>query len=167
MGLDDAVDVDQTSGTDNNGDGQDDSTISQEDMDGDGLLAFRDKDTDGDGISDINENGDFNGDGVNDRLQAEVEVQAVSGSGSVGYLLFGGLILVLWSRGIGKTSSKKTSSKKRSNRKIKTNKAYFALVLFPVSLSTQAACSDSTCWYVGAGLGQASKTPETAIDFLE
>ena len=145
-GLDDAVDVDQTLGTDSNGDGQDDSTISLEDMDGDGLLAFRDKDTDGDGITDINENGDFNGDGVNDRLQAEVEVQAVSGSGSLGYLLIGGLILVLWSR---------------SNRKLKIHKAVLALVLLPISLSTQAACSDSTCWYVGAGVGQASKTPES------
>ncbi|MCW8880303.1 MAG: outer membrane beta-barrel protein, partial [Kangiellaceae bacterium] len=147
-GLDDSVDVDQTSGTDTNGDGQDDSTISQEDMDGDGLLAFRDRDTDGDGIADINENGDFNGDGINDRLQAEVEVQAVSGSGSFGYLIFGGLVLVLWSR---------------SSRKIKVRKRLAVLVLLPASLSAQAACSDSTCWYVGAGFGQATKTPSTEM----
>ena len=50
-GIDDAVDVDSTSGTDANGDGIDDA-FNLLDSDGDGLPNYRDLDSDGDGIQD-------------------------------------------------------------------------------------------------------------------
>ncbi|MDN3648817.1 choice-of-anchor L domain-containing protein [Reinekea marina] len=52
------------------------------DIDNDGLPAYRDVDTDGDGFSDDVENGDFNNDGINDRLQKMPALKtAVSGVG--------------------------------------------------------------------------------------
>ena len=65
-GIDDAFDVDQTGGTDANGDGVDDS--GPPDFDGDGAPDFLDLDSDNDGRSDVIEAGlvDANGDGWSD-----------------------------------------------------------------------------------------------------
>ncbi|TQV80224.1 Ig-like domain-containing protein [Aliikangiella coralliicola] len=146
-GLDDAVDVDSTNGTDSNGDGQDDSTISGDDIDGDGVLAFRDSDTDGDGISDINENGDFNGDGVNDRLQAVVEVRATSGGGSMGVVIILFLLLAL-------------AHRKKFTRKL--------VILFCAGSAFSAQAFENcdsdtgeTCWYAELGVGRSHFDPVT------
>ncbi|WP_196137753.1 Ig-like domain-containing protein [Aliikangiella sp. G2MR2-5] len=145
-GLDDAVDVDFTGGQDLNGDGQDDATISLVDLDGDGKLAFRDTDTDGDGIPDINENGDFNNDGVNDRLQAVPEVTATSGGGSMGSGLLVLLALVLLTR--------------KSFNKLAIP-SLMALMIFNTNASEN--CISENCWYTGLGIGYAKKSPETSL----
>ncbi len=64
------------------------------DTDGDGQPDYRDLDSDGDGYLDEDENGDFDGDGINDRLQqGEGELSSgVRGVGSVGWL---GLLVLL------------------------------------------------------------------------
>jgi len=154
-GLDDAVDVDSTMGTDNNGDGLDDDAISIADLDGDGILAYRDSDTDGDGIADINENGDFNNDGINDRLQVEVEVKATSGGGSAGILLMMMILLLVFSQ--RKTTVVSNSSKLSASKLMLVVTSFFAL-------SSQAAgiCDDKNakCWSIKIGVGQAQFQPE-------
>jgi len=148
-GLDDAVDVDFTGGIDADGDGQDDATFSTEDLDGDGLLAFRDTDTDGDGIPDSSENGDFNNDGVNDRLQVHVEVTATSGSGAL-FGLIGLLFLVNLVRRIRLTAKSLI-------------KPMIILAAF-MTFSTNAQDVDNSetnqqDWYAGFGIGQARFDP--------
>ncbi len=141
--------------TDSDNDGIPDSEEGNVDTDNDGLADYRDLDSDNDGVPDANENGDWNKDGINDRLQAERElITKVKGhsAGSADLVLL--LILSL-----------------------------FALFrwrkLLPVLLtmgalgvgSTQAAesvCqpedafefSFPECWYVGAGLGIATLNPD-------
>jgi outer membrane protein OmpA-like peptidoglycan-associated protein len=97
-GIDDAYDVDVTGGTDANNDGIDDALLDLSDMDGDGILNFRDTDSDGDGYSDGEENGDFNSDGVPDYIQIDTGLRtALDGNGgSFNPLsLFGVLMLLL------------------------------------------------------------------------
>ena len=163
-GLDDAVDVDMTGGVDSDGDGQDDSTISTEDMDGDGLLAYLDTDTDGDGISDINENGDFNNDGVNDRLQAETVVTATSGGGALGIISFLAFIAVMGRKFRICVNHLTVAWLRRKSVKL------LGLAALLISFNANAACGDETsestdsdsCWYFGIGLGQSSLDPQVA-----
>lgn len=144
-GIDDAVDVDQTAGVDQNNNGQDDSTISNTDLDGDDVLAYRDSDTDGDGILDSSENGDFNNDGINDRLQVPVEVKATSGgSFSTGIVMM--LSIVALCR----------------RRKLLKKTVLIALSLIPFTLSAETG-DKKKWWYAGLSLGQASFEPQTAM----
>lgn len=76
------------------------ASVSLIDIDNDGLPAYRDVDTDGDGFSDDMEDGDFNNDGINDRLQKMPSLKtAVSGVGigslGVEYLMLLPLLLLL------------------------------------------------------------------------
>ena len=92
-GFMDVVDVSVLNGTAG-------SSVSLIDIDGDGLPAYRDVDTDGDGFTDDMEDGDYNNDGINDRLQKMPSLKtAVSGIGigSLGleYLLLLPLLLGL------------------------------------------------------------------------
>ncbi len=139
-GLDDAVDVDFTGGIDANGDGMDDSLLNTDDLDNDGILAFRDADTDGDGILDADEDGDFNQDGINDRLQAENNVTATSGSGSMGGVLLIALALLLL-------------FKRAKNTKV----LLLACLLMPVSFKSQAS-DNNWCW-------QDSSSVTNCLDF--
>lgn len=145
-GLDDAVDVNATFGGDSNNDGQDDATISSLDIDGDGILAFRDTDTDGDGISDINENGDANFDGINDRLQPAVEVKAISGGGAMFWLIMVSMFMVFI-------------------RKLKIFKGAVLCIalLFSFSSHAEEVCdfSKGSCWYSGLSVGLAQFEPVT------
>lgn len=86
-GIDDAIDVDVTHGFDANGDGVDDAMLNLVDTDGDGLEDYRDPDSDNDGIPDGKENGDFNNDGINDRLQKDpgLKTGLKGGGGSFGW----------------------------------------------------------------------------------
>lgn len=66
------------------------------DLDNDGLYNYRDVDSDGDEFEDDLENGDFNNDGINDRLQqAEGLYTAVSGVGSLNAMVLLGLTVLL------------------------------------------------------------------------
>ena len=68
------------------------------DTDSDGLYNYRDVDTDGDGFNDDIENGDFDKDGINDRLQKMEGLKtAVSGVGSGGgeWLMLTPVLLIL------------------------------------------------------------------------
>ena len=57
------------------------------DTDGDGLTDQIDVDSDNDGVLDVDENGDFNNDGINDSLQVDGPLQtAVSGGGAALWL---------------------------------------------------------------------------------
>jgi hypothetical protein len=96
-GIDDAYDVDVTGGTDANNDGIDDAVLDLSDMDGDGILNFRDLDSDGDGYPDADENGDYNNDGVPDYTQEDAGFKTgLSGSGSFNFTsLFGLMLLAL------------------------------------------------------------------------
>jgi outer membrane protein OmpA-like peptidoglycan-associated protein len=81
--------------TDSDGDGIPDSTeagpnpVAPVDTDGDGMPDFIDTDSDNDGINDVLEGvNDFDNDGVPDYIDVDGELEtAVSGSGSVGWLL--------------------------------------------------------------------------------
>lgn len=66
------------------------------DLDADGLYNYRDVDSDGDQFDDKLENGDFDQDGTNDRLQPEEGLKtAVSGIGGVNPVLWALLPLLL------------------------------------------------------------------------
>ena len=66
----------------------------QLDSDGDGIGNNADTDDDNDGIPDSIENGDFNGDGINDSQQVEADITSFgAGSLSYGYLLLGLLLI--------------------------------------------------------------------------
>ena len=73
-GIDDAFDVDQTGGTDANGDGIDDDATFP-DTDGDGIPDFRDTDSDNDGVADALEGGasgtDSDQDGIDDAFDVD------------------------------------------------------------------------------------------------
>jgi opacity protein-like surface antigen len=99
-GIDDAIDVDATHGVDTNGDGVDDARLNLADTDGDGLEDYRDPDSDNDGILDGRENGDFNNDGINDRLQRDPGLRTglEGGGGSFGWFGLMGLLAVLFAR---------------------------------------------------------------------
>ncbi|OFC70464.1 choice-of-anchor L domain-containing protein [Alteromonas confluentis] len=69
---------------DSDGDGIPDNIERTTDTDGDGIPNYLEKDSDNDGIDDDKENGDFNQDGINDRLQAHDKVESTyTGSGSM------------------------------------------------------------------------------------
>ncbi|MGB7213840.1 MAG: hypothetical protein WBE98_02135, partial [Gammaproteobacteria bacterium] len=87
-GIDDAIDVTFTFGIDANRDGIDDAAVSIVDTDGDGVPDYLDPDSDNDGIPDGLENGDFNGNGINDRLEKDpgVNTSTRGGGGSMGLL---------------------------------------------------------------------------------
>lgn len=92
-GIVDYIDVD----SDNDGltDAEESGLLT--DIDNDGLLNYRDADSDGDNFDDFIENGDFDKDGINDRLQKETGLKtAVSGVGSFGleWLLTAPLLLL-------------------------------------------------------------------------
>jgi hypothetical protein len=94
-GIDNAFDVDITGGVDANNDGVDDARVSPVDTDGDGMPDHLDTDSDNDGFDDRSEDGDFNNDGINDRLQAEARIEtAREGGGGASGPLFGLLLLL-------------------------------------------------------------------------
>ncbi|MUH73642.1 choice-of-anchor L domain-containing protein [Psychrosphaera haliotis] len=73
---------------DSDGDGISDINEGTRDSDGDGILDSKELDADNDGIADNQENGDFNNDGINDRLQAFGKVESTyTGSGSMNILM--------------------------------------------------------------------------------
>lgn len=94
-GIDNVFDVDFTGGLDVDNDGVDDTLVMAIDTDNDGLLNHLDTDSDNDGFDDASENGDFNNDGINDRLQAEAQIETAreGGGGSSGPVF--GLLLSL------------------------------------------------------------------------
>ena len=156
-GLDDAVDVDSTMGADSNNDGLDDAAISTQDIDGDGVLAFRDNDTDGDGIADIDENGDFNNDGVNDRLQVEVEVTATSGGGSIGFLLAMMMLLLIISQRAPRYSAVTSNPQKSWAAKLVL--ILTSLLAFSSQASTPCGDENNMCWYTKISTGQTQFEP--------
>jgi Domain of unknown function (DUF4347)/Lectin C-type domain len=98
-GIDNAFDVDLTGGSDANNDGVDDDLSAPLDTDGDGIFNHLERDSDNDGFDDDVENGDYNGDGVLDRLQAERNIETArsgsGGGGSAGWLMVQLLLLIL------------------------------------------------------------------------
>ncbi|WOH37806.1 putative Ig domain-containing protein [Thalassotalea fonticola] len=142
-----ATDINQ----DSDSDGILDSDEGTVDTDGDGTPDYLDTDSDNDGILDSDENGDFNNDGINDRLQASGKVETgVKGAGATGFLAIMLLIFIVLIR----------SSKK------------FTLILLaaPLLLISNAQASDNcelgksftnvNCWYAGAGLGYSTLDPK-------
>ena len=180
-GIDDAVDAAITQGADDNRDGIDDSTLNLDDVDGDGIHNFRDLDSDGDGLSDEeegtgdadddgipnyldpdsdndgiddgDENGDFNGDGINDRFQQEGAVETgVQGAGSLPLVGLIGLMMAALVR-------------RRRNLGV-----VFLAIASMVTLNLNAedakectgeeAFKESSCWYLGGGIGYSRLMPE-------
>ncbi|ACR12880.1 thrombospondin type 3 repeat family protein [Teredinibacter turnerae T7901] len=148
-GIDDAVDVDNTGGVDANNDGVDDALVVTTDFDNDGLPDYRDTDSDNDGVLDGDENGDFNNDGIVDRLQVDNGVETgVNGGGSFGLwllMMMGALVLV----------------KRRASRPL------LVVALLLASVAGRAAeCDYSSayrqagCWYLGLGAGVSKLEPE-------
>ncbi|WP_018275935.1 putative Ig domain-containing protein [Teredinibacter turnerae] len=148
-GIDDAVDVDNTGGVDANNDGVDDALVVTTDFDNDGLADYRDTDSDNDGVLDGDENGDFNNDGIIDRLQVDNGVETgVNGGGSFGLwllMMMGALVLV----------------KRRASRPL------LVVALLLASVAGRAAeCDYSSayrqagCWYLGLGAGVSKLEPE-------
>ena len=136
---------------DSDNDGLLDEEEGSEDTDGDGNGNYIDNDSDDDGINDGDENGDFNNDGINDRLQAAGMVETgLKGAGSTG--IFGILALL----GLVVIRQKKSLTKLLI--------AMFSLL----TLSAQAnepceigdAFGDGECWYLGGGIGQSKLRPD-------
>ncbi len=136
---------------DSDNDGILDQEEGNEDTDGDGDSNHIDPDSDNDGINDGDENGDFNNDGINDRLQAAGMVETgLTGAGSSNLLvviaLFG-LLLVT------------------RRKQLATLAVAFASL---VSLSAQAnepcefgeAFGNGECWYLGGGIGVSKLRPD-------
>jgi hypothetical protein len=96
-GIDDAIDVDATGGVDANGDGVDDSKVRFVDTDGDSVPDYMDADSDNDGLSDGQEWGDFNKDGINDALQKDpgLKTGLKGGGGSFGFMLLLALLVLV------------------------------------------------------------------------
>ena len=110
-GIYDLIESGMPASLDANGDGQIDSVVDQDqdgvpdsvdaevngamasvlnakDTDGDGVPDYLDEDSDGDGFPDELENGDFDGDGVNDGLQDTGQLEtAVKGGGSLDWFM--------------------------------------------------------------------------------
>ena len=79
---------------DNDGIKDVDEGPADQDLDNDGIPNNLDNDSDNDGIPDTDENGDFNGDGINDSQQVEGEIDSFgAGSLSYGYLLIALLLI--------------------------------------------------------------------------
>ena len=93
-GIDDVFDVDVTGGIDANGDGIDDAIARAVDTDGDGIFNHLESDSDNDGFSDLDENGDYNNDGILDRLQAEPNIRTSRSGGGSTDVLFLQLLLL-------------------------------------------------------------------------
>ncbi|WNC71018.1 OmpA family protein [Thalassotalea psychrophila] len=136
---------------DSDNDGISDIEEGNEDLDNDGIPNHLDTDSDGDGILDADENGDFNNDGINDRLQASGKVETgVKGAGSTGVFITLLLMFAVMLR----------QSKKR----------ILILLAMPLLVTTNAQASDECklgqsfanidCWYIGAGLGYATLDPK-------
>ena len=192
-GLIDSVDAELTGGSDTDFDGIDDAALNRHDVDGDGIPNFRDLDSDGDGVDDTvegtddsdndgienfldpdsdndgvldgDEDGDFNGDGIPDRLQVFEPVETgLRGAGSFGGLMALVIMMLLLIR----------------NKRIAgVVLSFYSLVSFNLAAlentnteeyqAEQKAdlhCMDGEsyqeleCWYLGAGVGMSRLEPE-------
>jgi len=139
-----------------------DAETAPADTDGDGIYDFLDTDSDNDGYSDELEIGDYNGDGVEDRLQSDRGVRTqLKGNGSEQGSLQGfgilSLMLLLFSR-------------RYALRKPLRLAAAFSLLAM-LSVQSQAAesvCEPTwtgeveipNCWYVGGGIGLGFLEPD-------
>ena len=160
-GGDDTIDadgdgrIDDT--TDNDGDGLADSVdpdalpdsgtpLTPPDTDGDGMTDQIDPDSDNDGIPDGDENGDFDNDGTNDRLQSDGPLEtAVNGTGSTSVLLLVMLsgVLILRSRKLMRFALPVVA----------------ALLVVPVG-PANADMGEELPWHVGVGFGMSTVDPE-------
>ncbi|GAA3949166.1 hypothetical protein [Allohahella marinimesophila] len=148
-GIDDATDVDQTRGVDENMNGIDDRYDRVIDTDGDGLENYRDRDSDNDGLEDGQENVDFNQDGIPDRLQVTPKIQtAVGGTGSIGALpllsMFGFGLLV-FALGAGRAQAAQPGCFNEQGDG--SEEPMFQL--------------SAACTYLGASMGMSTLEPET------
>jgi outer membrane protein OmpA-like peptidoglycan-associated protein len=125
------------------------------DTDSDGMPDHIDIDSDNDGYLDSQENGDFNNDGINDRLQAASTVETgVNGAGSFNLLTLFASFTLLWFRGI----------KNRAPLQLFLMILVSSIIYTPTS---QASCEVYNgddllpgCWYVGIGLGASYVHPD-------
>jgi outer membrane protein OmpA-like peptidoglycan-associated protein len=136
---------------DSDNDGVLDEEEGNDDTDGDGNDDHVDPDSDNDGINDGDENGDFNNDGINDRLQATGMVETgLTGAGSTSALA----LLALF--GLVAVRRKKQLAK------------LMLAVTSIVTLSAQAnepcevgeAFGKGECWYFGGGIGLSKLRPD-------
>lgn len=140
---------------DSDNDGIPDHIEGSLDTDSDGMPDYIDIDSDNDGYLDRDENGDYNNDGINDRLQAATAVETgVNGAGSFNVFTLFTIFVVLWSRGI----------KNRAPLQLTLMIVASAVIYMPPS---QASCgvyhSDDLlpgCWYAGVGLGVSYVHPD-------
>ena len=139
------------------------------DTDGDGIENFRDTDSDGDGFGDALESGDFNNNGVADRLEndnGELET-AVRGAGSADHLLLMLFLLLI------------LAPKIRAHIRFPTSHmfSFFLLALCVATLTFSSPsfanskeCAQQfenffkRCWYLGAGLGLSHVDPEGQVN---
>ena len=116
-----------TGNVDSDGDGIPDAIEGDADTDGDGIPDYQDADSDNDGIPDAHENGDYNNDGINDRLQKDPGVQTRTNGGVGGYAgsLLGLMLLMLGFR---------------ARRKVK-----YVLPMLALLLAGQVQSAESVC----------------------
>lgn len=150
-GLDDAFESDLDGGSDGSDRGLEGLPIPNADIDGDSTPNYLDTDSDNDGILDINEPLDYNGDGTPDYRQSPKGLEtAPRGGGSFGSGLFVLLVGLLILRRYG---------------------GLFATVLAALGLSGVANANDcqktaalfsydSHCWYAGLGIGMTRLVPD-------
>jgi len=122
--------------------GQTDPQFEPIDTDGDGIPDFQDQDSDGDGYLDRDENGDYNGDGINDRLQiGSGELSSgVRGVGSLGLFFLVAMVALL-----------AVSRRFRSHQS--PGLGLFVLVLSASLLPKPASAHDEHCGYRLAATG--------------
>jgi len=160
-GLDDAVDVAFTGGSDLNGDGADDAFVPRN-TDSDPIQDFRDPDSDNDGLPDADENGDFDNNGIPDyresRGRLETAIDGGGGAGVVMLSLLSGLVVVRRKR-LGKSLAMTLGA------------VPVALATLPAAAADYQICSKKadfgihlpSCWYVGAGIGESRLDPDDGI----
>ncbi|MDT0583637.1 Ig-like domain-containing protein [Brumicola blandensis] len=161
-GIPDYIDID----SDN--DGVDDSEEGAIDTDGDGISDNRDTDSDNDGILDADEAGDFNNDGIDDRIQAFKQVEsAIRGAGNTGLGLLGLLAAFVLARrtkhskvGAAKIKLEKQHSKSKMKVLILS-----VLLTLGFNVKSEESCIDDTkmndsCWFASGGLGVSLLAPD-------
>ncbi|MBV1910470.1 MAG: tandem-95 repeat protein [Kangiellaceae bacterium] len=144
-GIPDYLDVDSDD------DGVSDEEEGTGDTDGDGDENYVDPDSDGDGINDGLENGDFNNDGTNDRLQATDMVETgLTGAGSNGVLMLIAMLTLFAVR--------------RKQQFLKLAAVFVSLASFSAQANEPCefgeAFGKGECWYLGAGVGQSKLRPD-------
>ena len=163
---------------DSDGDGISDADEGNVDTDGDGIIDAKDLDSDNDGINDSAENGDFNKDGINDRLQAFGKVESTyKGSGSMTLwmiIMLIGVCIIRRQKALGKqrflkpltiivvalTGSASMLAQADTNVETELSENYFQSDNSQDCRRKDKTDTPLSCWYVGLTVAKSYVYPD-------